>query len=258
MRPSDQGRDREGIGDREADIADIEQRRVDREAEILQDRVEVLPLPRRRDQTPERIRGQQREGEEGDADTALRRERAGPQLRRQRTPRQCDQRAEQHEDEDPEQHRALVVPPDRGQLVDQRLRRMRIGRDVLDREIGDHIGRHQAAEGERDQKEAGDRRRRADGGQGRIVPAHAPQRHDRLDDRDTERQCQSEMTDLDEHRRGPISWPAQQARRAWFRRVANGPASSAHRRPRAAYRSRHAWRGRNRRGTVRALRARLR
>ena len=46
--PVDQRRDGEGEGDREADIAEIEQRRMDREAEILQDRVEVLPFDRRR------------------------------------------------------------------------------------------------------------------------------------------------------------------------------------------------------------------
>ena len=39
----DQGGDGEGEGDREADIAEIEQRRMDREADVLQHRVEVLP-----------------------------------------------------------------------------------------------------------------------------------------------------------------------------------------------------------------------
>ena len=48
MRPSMQRRHREGEGDREADIADIEQRRMDREAGVLQDRIEVLPFERRR------------------------------------------------------------------------------------------------------------------------------------------------------------------------------------------------------------------
>ena len=42
--PVDQGRDGKGIGDRESDIADIEQRRMDREAEILQQRVEIHGL----------------------------------------------------------------------------------------------------------------------------------------------------------------------------------------------------------------------
>jgi hypothetical protein len=49
MRPVDQRGDGEGEGDREADIAEIEQRRMDREADVLQDRVEVAALERRRD-----------------------------------------------------------------------------------------------------------------------------------------------------------------------------------------------------------------
>ena len=42
--PFDQRRDREGERDREADIAEIEKRRMDGEADVLQDRVQVLAL----------------------------------------------------------------------------------------------------------------------------------------------------------------------------------------------------------------------
>ncbi len=41
-----------------------------------------------------------------------------------------DQRAEQREDQHPEEHRALVVPPHAGDLVEQRLCRMRVLDDV--------------------------------------------------------------------------------------------------------------------------------
>jgi hypothetical protein len=44
----DQGGDGEGEADREADIAEIEQRRMDREADVLQERIQVAPLERRR------------------------------------------------------------------------------------------------------------------------------------------------------------------------------------------------------------------
>ena len=43
----DQRRDGEREGDREADIAEIEQRRMHREADVLQDRIEVAALDRR-------------------------------------------------------------------------------------------------------------------------------------------------------------------------------------------------------------------
>ena len=67
--PVDQRGDGEGKGDREADIAEIEQRRMDREAEVLQDRVEILALERRRDRR--RANGfevEQDEQQEGDRD----------------------------------------------------------------------------------------------------------------------------------------------------------------------------------------------
>ena len=54
----DQRRGGEGEHDREADIAEIEQRRMDREAGVLQDRVEIAALERRRRQPLERVRGQ--------------------------------------------------------------------------------------------------------------------------------------------------------------------------------------------------------
>ena len=39
--------DREAEGDRQADIAEVERRRMEREADVLQQRVEPLPLRRR-------------------------------------------------------------------------------------------------------------------------------------------------------------------------------------------------------------------
>ena len=47
--------------------------------------------------------------------------------------------AEEGEDQDPEQHRALVVPPHAGDLVDERLRRMRVLDHVQHGKVG---GRH--------------------------------------------------------------------------------------------------------------------
>ena len=50
---------------------------MDREAWVLQDRIEVAALERRGRETLERVRGQENEGEEGEADQALNRERVG-------------------------------------------------------------------------------------------------------------------------------------------------------------------------------------
>ena len=45
----DQGADREGEGDRDADIAEIEGRRMEGEARVLEQRIEAVALDRRRD-----------------------------------------------------------------------------------------------------------------------------------------------------------------------------------------------------------------
>ena len=50
---------------------------MDREAGVLQDRIEVASLERRGGEPLERVRGQENEGEEGQADQALNGERVG-------------------------------------------------------------------------------------------------------------------------------------------------------------------------------------
>ena len=47
------------------------------EAGVLQDRIEVASLERRRREALERVRGQENEGEEGEADQALNGQRVG-------------------------------------------------------------------------------------------------------------------------------------------------------------------------------------
>ena len=75
--------------------------------------------------------------------------------------RQRHDGAEHREDEDPQEHRALVVSPYAGELVDEGLRRVRVLDDVEDREVGGRIGEGQRREGEAD---AAGVRRAATGG----------------------------------------------------------------------------------------------
>ena len=91
----DQRGDREGEADGKADIAEIEQRRVDGEADVLQHRVEVPALGRRRIEADEGIRGQQDEQQEGGRNPGLHGEHVGLQRVRQIAPEDGDQRAEQ-------------------------------------------------------------------------------------------------------------------------------------------------------------------
>jgi hypothetical protein len=88
----------------------------------LQDRIEVAALVRCLRQPQERIRGGENEQVERRGDPRLHRQHVGFKGGRQVAAEGRDQRAEQREDQHPEQHRALVVAPHAGELVDQRHR----------------------------------------------------------------------------------------------------------------------------------------
>ena len=89
------------------------------------------------------------------------------------------------------------------QLVEQRLHAVRIGRDVGEREVADHVGVHQREERGRDEQELGQRRRPRPADQGGVIARRADQRHDRLQDRDAQREDQREMADLGDHGAAP-------------------------------------------------------
>ncbi len=175
----DQGGGGEGIDDREADIAEVEDRRVDREARVLKDRVQVAPLERGGRQALERVRGQQDEQQEGGADQALHGERVGPERPRQGAAEHGDHAAEDRQDQHPQQHRAFVVSPDAGELVDRGRGAVRVLRDVEDREVGGEVGVDERGEGDRDAGELGQRRAPADRHQLGVADARAPGRDDR-------------------------------------------------------------------------------
>ncbi len=65
---AEQRGDRERERDREADVAHVEHRRVDHHARVLQQRIQIAPVGRRREQALERIRRRQHEEQEPDAD----------------------------------------------------------------------------------------------------------------------------------------------------------------------------------------------
>ena len=194
--PLKQRRDREGECDREADIAEIEKRRMDREPDVLEDRVQVLALERRRLEAGEGVRGQKDEEQEGGADPALHGEDAGAERARQVRPEAGDERAEEGEDQHPQKHRAFVVAPHAGDLEEQRLRGIAVLVDVLDREVGGHVRRDERAEGDRHEAEADDRRRSRHCDEALVAPADAKQRHARLDEHQRQREHQRVVAEL--------------------------------------------------------------
>ena len=79
----DQRRDGKRKRNREADIAEIKKRRMNREPDILQQRIEVAPLGRRVGEAQERIRADENKEIKRRRDPGLNAERVGAQARRQ-------------------------------------------------------------------------------------------------------------------------------------------------------------------------------
>jgi hypothetical protein len=171
--------------------------------DVLQHRIEVPALDRRIGDPQKRIRGQEDEEIEGAGDPGLDRKHVRAQRQRQIVAEGGDQAAEQRQDRDPEQHRAFVIAPDSGDLVDQRLHRMRILEHVDDREVRGDVQRHQCDERRRHEQQLRERGGARDIHQRQIAPSRAEQRHGGLDQRQSEREHQRVMSGLRDHRIAP-------------------------------------------------------
>ena len=202
----DQSGNREGEGDRKADIARIEKGRMEGERRVLQQRIEAIPFDRRRIEAQEGIGAGDDEQKKGGADRSLDRQDARFELKRQIVAEQGDCRAEQREDQHPQHHRAFMVPPDARNLVEQRLRRMRVLPDIGEREIRRHIGMHQRQEGDDDQRKLRQGGGRRDTHQSAIALGRAVERHQELHQRRRQRQDEREMAGLGDH--GPAPLPS--------------------------------------------------
>ncbi len=195
----DQRGDGEGKGHRETDIAEIEEGRVEGEARVLQQRIEIVAVEGRVDETRERVRGEQEEAEEGRGDGGLDRQDPGAQGRRQVAAPPGDHGAEKRQDQHPEQHRALVVAPGSGDLVEHRFERVRIGGHQPDREVRDDEGVHQREKGRQRQGELDRRRRDRDAHPVGPAARRADHRHDGLDQGDNQGEDEGKVPQFDDH-----------------------------------------------------------
>ena len=120
---------------------------------ILQQRIQVAAVGGGGEQALERIRREQQEEQEADADEPHHAEHARDHLVGQvpAAQRHGDRPDRQHQH--PQQHRALVRAPRRGDAVVQRQLRVRVGRDVEHREVVGDERLREAAEGDRDEQE---------------------------------------------------------------------------------------------------------
>ena len=170
-----------------------------RETEILQDRIEVAAFQRSLGEPPKRVGGKEDEKIKRGCDPGLHRQHVGLERSRQIDAERCDQGAEQRQDQHPQQHRAFVIAPDAGELVDQRHLRMRILVNIDHREIRRHIAKCQRAER---QHHKGKLRQRGGVGefhQRDIALACAKHRRPRLDQRQRERQYKRVVTEFGDH-----------------------------------------------------------
>ena len=143
----DQGGDGKGEGDGEADIAGVENGRMESEAGVLQQRVHVAAVHRRRPEAGERVAGEQAEQQEARPRCRRARRSRGPgepRVGRARTPATAPPHTPRIRR--PKQNGALVVPPGAGDLVEQRLQRVAVLGDVEDRKV---VGRRWPRRGRR-------------------------------------------------------------------------------------------------------------
>ena len=188
------------------------------------------PFEGRRREARERVRGRQDEEVERRRDPGLDGEHVGPERRRQVGAEDRDEGAEQRQDQDPQEHRALMVPPDARELVDERHRRMGVLEHVRDREVGDHIGRRQRRERRGDERELSQGRRRGDAHQHGVALPRAGDRRRALDEGERQRQHQGVVADLGDHQLfTPSSLAASSSRRSLSGSLASArrPSSSA-------------------------------
>ena len=172
---------------------------MERETGVLQKRVQILTVERRRFEPQERVGCEQDEGEKRHCDRGLHRQHPGAQGRRQAFAKPGRHRAEQCQDQHPKQQRAFVIPPNPSDLVDHRFQGVGVVDHQTEREIRGHKGIGQRPETDRGQHEL-----RRCGGIGHRHPARsalggANHRHDHLEDGHHKGQDEGEMSEFYDH-----------------------------------------------------------
>ena len=201
--PAQQRRDRERERDGKADVAHVEHRRMDHHPRILQQRIQVASFGRGRHQPVERIRGEEQEEQESHAHPTHHRDHPGEQHRRQVAREERDGERPAGEHQCPQQERAFVRAPGRGEAIVQRQLGIRIRRHVLDREVIPDERCSETGEGDHDEQELRARRGSCKRHQPRLAVCGAGQRQRGLRDRNQQREDQREVAELGNHLRSP-------------------------------------------------------
>ncbi len=164
---------RERERDREADVAEVEQRRVREHVRVLQRGHEAGAVARHLGDGVERARDEARREREERAGAAEEGDEVRHQLARAAPVLVGDERREPAEHEQPEQQRALLARPERRDQV--RLGHLARGvlGDAREAEVVAHDGRHEHARGDGDADEAAGERAPRTRDQALVVHARA-------------------------------------------------------------------------------------
>ncbi len=216
--PAQQRGDGEGEGHREADIAHVQQRRVENQPRVLQQRVQVAPLHRKgRQRAGERAGSEQDERQKTGADHSHHRQHPGDDIRRHRPAEHRHRQGPAAHQQHPQQQRALVRPPGGGHPVPHRQLRVRVAGDIGHGEVVNHKGVHQHEKRARhaDKQQPGEHPGRRH--HPRVAARHAPQRVNGQQQRHAERQAQQRVAVFRHH--DEVSLSARCGRR-WFSCIA--------------------------------------
>jgi hypothetical protein len=198
----DQRRDRESERDRRRDVAEIEIRRMDRHPRVLELRIHPAPVGRHEAQP---VIGIGLEARRRDEEDENHRERAaGP---RREIASLVTNGADGHrriagQDQRPEQHRARLATPERGEDVHLRHVRAGVRRHVLEREVVRQQGGPETDRGEDDHRRGGVQPAPAAGDQVFATHRAARERRDGRPRGHEQRDPQRQLTDED-HARAP-------------------------------------------------------
>ena len=168
-------------------------------ADILQQRIQVAPVRGGRNQPLERVRGEQHEGEKTHAYQPHHSYSAGHEFLGQMPAEARDRDGPPGEDQQPEQHRALVPAPDAGDAVLHRERRVGIRCDIEHRKIVADERVHQRAERDRDKQELPQRGGAPHAHPREVAACGAHQRENTLRQSDQQGKNECEMADFGDH-----------------------------------------------------------
>ena len=190
--------DNEGEGDGKADVAGVEQRRVQDEAGVLQQRVEVGAVKGGGQGAAEGVGGEADEGDEAEADVAEDGEDFRAQVVWQRFAADGECGAPEAEDFYPKEQRAFVPAPGGGEAVVPRQQAVAVGGDVAHREVvrEEAVGEDGKAEGE----QRALRFRGADGDGAGDAAVGAEGRQDGLQEGYRTREPEGIVAGFDDHR----------------------------------------------------------